>query len=263
MKLLLSALIGTASAMAFAQPIQLKMTDGYELAVQYSDYKYEEPNLMNNTGRKYGAEVIANKVLNDDYFLSGSVRYAFGDVKYTGSGTADGKSDSLWDLRLVGAKDLAFETYVLAPYIGIGYRTLFNDLRGTTSTGALGYRRNSEYVYIPIGFQHRFKLDDKSRITTVLEYDYLASGQQTTFLSDVSASHAAIFGDPINNQKNGYGSRLSVSYEENTWSVGVFYNYWNIADSETNYYTSGGTTYSLKEPENNTNEFGIQVKYRF
>jgi len=261
-KILIST-VAIAPLALCAQQIDLKTLAGHELAIQYSDYKYEEPGLMNNKGGKLGLEIISSKILTDDYFLTGSFRYAIGDVKYTGSGTKSGNQDHLWDLRLVGGKDIVIKDYVIAPYIGVGRRNLFNDLRGTTSTGAVGYRRNSEYIYIPIGVSHRVKLDGESRITTAIEYNYLVSGRQTSYLSDVSAAYAAVYGDPVNKQTKGHGGKVSLSYDKSNWSTGVFYSRWNIGDSKVNTYISGGTTYTVYEPKNNTNEIGVQVKYRF
>jgi hypothetical protein len=259
---ILISIIAMAPVALCAQQIDLKTAEGYELALQYSNYKYEEPDLMTNKGSKFGVEINSSKK-NYDYFLTGSLRYAVGDVKYTGSGTSSGNEDHLWDLRLVGGKDIDIKNYVFAPYIGLGRRNLFNDLRGTSSTGAVGYRRNSEYIYNLIGVSHRVKLDGESRITTTIEYNNLFSGRQKSYLSDVSAAYAAVFGDPVNKQTKGHGGKVSLSYERSNWSTGIFYSRWNIGDSQVNTFTSGGTTYSVYEPKNNTNEIGVQVKYRF
>jgi hypothetical protein len=44
------------------------------------------------------------------------------------------------------------------PYAGLGFRYLYNDLRGTSSTGAIGYRRESHYFYVPLGVTLRVPL---------------------------------------------------------------------------------------------------------
>jgi len=236
--------------------LSLKTTDGFEIGAQVSSYTYEEPGLMDMKGAKLGLTGSAAKNLGNDWYAVGDARFAFGEVEYTGSGTKSGNPDQLWDLRVVGGRDFAAGGPALSPYAGLGYRTLFNDLRGATSTGAAGYRRTSEYVYLPLGVTHRFQTNSVSRISTSLEYDYLISGRQTTYLSDVDAG----LGDPVNQQKNGYGVRLSSAYEKKDWSVGFFYYYWNIAESEKHYLSSLVYVY---EPKNNTNEYGVQVKYRF
>ena len=257
-----SLMLANASLSAHAESaVSLKTTDGYEIGAQVSNYKYEEPGLMNLKGTKLGLTGSATKNLGNDWYVVGDLRFAFGDVDYTGSGTKSGNPDRLWDLRAMGGKDFAVGSYVLSPYAGLGYRTLFNDLRGVSNTGAIGYRRNSEYLYLPLGVTHRFQTDSVSRISTSLEYNYLISGSQKSYLSDVFPG----LSDPVNRQKNGYGFRLSSAYEKKDWSVGVLYNYWNIKDSEITdlLYLGVPTGFVVWEPKNNTNEYGVQVKYRF
>lgn len=236
--------------------LSLRTTDGFTVGAQISYYSYEEPGVMDMKGVKLGLAGSAAKTLGNDWHVIGDLRFAFGEVDYTGSGTKRNNPDQLWDLRATGGKDLAAGNAVLAPYAGLGYRTLFNDLRGTTSTGAAGYRRTSEYVYLPLGVTHRFQTNSDSRISTSLEYDHLISGRQTTYLSDVDPG----IGDPVNKQKKGSGLRFSTAYETRDWSVGVFYYYWNIAESERTYLSSVLYVY---EPKNNTAEYGVQVKYLF
>ena len=48
---------------------------------------------------------------------------------------------------------------------------------------------------------------------------------------------------------------MSLMYENNGWMFGPFYNYWNIHQSKANAYGF--------EPPNNTQEYGLQLKYRF
>lgn len=127
-----------------------------------------------------------------------------------------------------------------------------------------GYRRTSQYLYIPIGVTHRFWAIDKvSRISTSIEYDYFVKGEQKSYLSDVNPTYAALFGDQVNKQKKGYGARISSSYERKNWSAGLFLNYWNIADSEINSYVVYPFIISFMEPKNETIEMGLEIKYRF
>jgi len=252
--ILLSALVLVFPNSASA--VSLRTADGFEIGEQVSNYQYEEPGVMNVKGVKLGLTGSVAMNIGDVLYVAGDLRFAFGDVDYTGSGTKRNNPDRLWDLRATGGKDLAAGGTVLSPYAGLGYRTLLNDLRGTSSTGAIGYRRNSEYWYLPLGVTHRFKAGRFSRISTSLEYDYLIIGKQTTYWSDVGPG----LSDQVNRQKSGYGLRLSSAYEIKNWSIGVFYYYWNIEESERNYLSSLVYVY---EPKNNTSEYGVQVKYRF
>lgn len=236
--------------------ISLLTKDSIEIGLQNYWYKYEEKVdgafFMSNTGNKYGISLGGTKNIGNNYYVIGDIRYAIGDVEYKSASGAGDVSDDVAEGRLIIGNEAIIENYLLSSYIGIGYRRLDNDLR---DLGSGGYRRTSQYVYVPIGITHRFLLDDSSRVSTSLEYDYFAWGEQKSYLSDVSPFYAAVFGDIVNKQNKGYGIRLNTAYEMKHWSLGAFINYWKIEDSEINYY--------FIEPKNETKEIGFQIKYRF
>jgi len=244
--------------------ISLKTEDSIEIGLQTYWYKYEEEVdgdfFMSNTGQKYGLSLTGIKNIGNNVYIIGDIRYATGDVKYkSASGTGD-VSDDMYETRLLVGIEKVTDGALWSSFIGLGYRYLYNDLR---DLGSGGYRRESQYIYVPIGITHRFRVNRNSRISTTFEYDYFVQGEQKSYLSDVSPADAAIFGDPVNDQNNGYGIRVNTSYEEESWSVGVFLNYWKIEDSEVNYYDDPPVVWSLLEPKNDTIEAGVQVKYRF
>lgn len=255
-------IIGLAEVSASEGSFSLKTVDSFEVGVQSYMYEYEEKVddsfFMSNKGTKYGLSASVTKTITDDYYLKGEFRFATGDVEYKSSSGVGDVSDDLYEARLVAAKEAIIDGFLLGSYIGIGYRVLENDLR---DLGSGGYRRTSQYLYIPIGINHRFKVGSASRISTNIEYDYFAWGEQKSYLSDVSPLHELVYGDPVNEQKHGYGFRINSAYEQQNWSIGAFFNFWKIEDSQKNSYL-GGTIY-LYEPENTTKELGIELKYRF
>ncbi|MBE0513665.1 hypothetical protein [Sulfurimonas sp.] len=260
-------IISLAEADTSERNFSLKTVDSFEIGVQSYLYEYEEEVegafFMSNKGTKYGFSASATKTLADAYYLKGEFRYATGDVEYkSASGVAD-VPDDLYEMRLVVANEKIVDGFLLGSYIGVGYRVLENDLR---DLGSGGYRRTSHYLYIPIGVNHRFKVGKDARISTNIEYDYFAWGEQKSYLSDVGPWQAIVFGDPVNEQKSGYGFRINSAYEQQSWSIGAFFNYWKIEDSEKNYYYDGMYTYTLyeqSEPKNTTKEVGVELKYRF
>ncbi len=242
----------------------LKTQDTIEIGVQSYWYEYEEEVdgnfFMSTAGQKYGLSLTGVKNIGHNIYVIGDIRYATGDVEYKSASGKGDVTDYMYEGRLlVGAEKLS-DGRLLSSFIGLGYRYLFNDLR---DLGSGGYRRKSQYVYVPIGLTHRFSVNRESRISTTLEYDYFVKGEQKSYLSDIGPAYAAVFGDPVNDQKDGYGIRFSTSYEEEHWSAGVFFNYWKIEDSETNYYVDAPFVYSIVEPKNYTKEVGLQLKYRF
>jgi len=292
-----AAFLSTSSA--FADPVSLRRgEDGVEIGVQYSDYTYVEPQIMKNAGQKIGLTLTATTAVGANYFATLDTRYAFGDVEYSSSAqSAKGNKDTLWDVRGLFGRDYDMGGYMLSPYTGFGVRQLHNDLRGTVFAGPgeaqdAGYRRESTYLYIPVGVTHRFHVQDGSaRISTTIEYDWFLSGTQKSRFGDVNnapvlasvvdpggcftpvavTSGGCTLSDVKNKQHDGYGVRLGIAYERAHWSVGLFYSMWSIKQSDTVVAASGGvlpgvfaaSSSTVYEPKNRTQEFGIEAKYRF
>lgn len=221
---------------------------------------------MSSAGGKMGPELRATKAWQNTLFIRGDLRYAFGTVDYNsnGSGSAAGEPDWYIEARGLAGKDWAIGDAVLSPYTGFGYRYLFNDARGTTCAGGtcyFGYRRESNYFYLPVGIIHRMAFNDHARLESTLEYDQLLAGKQVSRLSDGGQGHS----DATNYQSSGYGLKLSVMYQNHNWALGPFAHYWNISQSDIvpEIINGSPTGNGLLEPENNTVEFGFKASLRF
>lgn len=247
-----------------AQGLPLHTVTSTEIGLQLSGYRYEEDDkgafFMALDGRKLGITLNDTRELDDDWFMGGELRYAGGNVDYTSasSGNKGANADSYLDFRFTLGRDFRVGQQLLAPFGGLGYRYLNNDLRGYSTTGAAGYRRTSNYAYLPLGLTHRAMVAPSARFATTIEYDYLIQGIQRSYMTDLGYND-----DLYNTQRNGHGLRMSLAYETEHWSAGVFYHYWNIQDSDVGVYTSSSTAYSAYEPHNITREIGLQLKFRF
>jgi hypothetical protein len=246
-----------------AEPSVLNTQAGYNIGVSSSYYQYQEPGIMSAKGNKIGLDLRATQAFQNGMFIRGDLRYALGLVDYTSNstGSATGEPDWYIEARGLFGKDWPInDNTVLSPYAGVGYRYLFNDARGITSTGAAGYRRESNYFYLPIGVIHRTALNDQARLVSTLEYDHLLAGKQISSLSDTGLG----YGDVTNNQHSGYGLKLSIMYEKSKWAIGPYANYWNIGQSDTVLVYRYGTPVAFGwEPKNNTVEFGVKASYQF
>ncbi|MDP3628332.1 MAG: hypothetical protein Q8S12_17245 [Hydrogenophaga sp.] len=256
--------LGTAAS---AQGLPLQTTTGAEIGIQVSSYRYEEDRngsfFMSLDGKKLGLSGSFTQTYGDRWFWGGDARYASGNADYASAstGSKSANPDSYVDARLTFGRDFDVGDQVLAPYTGLGYRYLSSDLRGYSTTGAAGYRRTSNYIYLPLGVTHRFRMGPDARFATTFEYDYLLQGMQRSYMTDIPSGG---YDRDLNNlQRRGYGLRLDMAYETDRWSAGVFYHYWNIADSDIGVYTAPGLVYSGYEPHNITREAGVQVKVRF
>lgn len=248
------------TGMSRAEPNALATQTGADIGLSLSSYQYKEPGIMSATGTKFGLDLRTTKVVQSQQFIRGDLRYAFGTVDYNGSGSLSGLPDWYIEARGLVGKDWAITDAVLSPYIGLGYRYLSNDARGISSTGAAGYRRESNYIYLPIGVIHRIMLDDRARLVTELEYDYLISGTQVSRLSDAGLG----FSDVTNTQSSGYGLRLSLMYEKDNWAIGPYLHQWNIDQSDNALVYQNGVPVGIGwEPKNDTVEFGMKARQQF
>lgn len=245
----------------FAEPLP-KHT--WELGTEISHITYKEPDVMEEKGIMYG--LLGSYTYRSKYMLRAEGRFSYGQVDYKNSGTLDNIDDYMWEFRGLAGYDFPIlKTSILTPYIGFGYRYLNDDTSGmTTSTGALGYERESNYYYSPIGIETITELDNGWSIGTTLEYDYFWKGVQKSHLSDAVAS----FNDLENDQNKGYGVRGSIKFqkkgEEIDFLIEPFIRYWNIDKSEEQDVTYAGVIVGYGyEPKNNSTEIGIKFAAKF
>jgi hypothetical protein len=257
---LVSIVLFAATSTVHAESSTLKTRTGNDIGLSLSSYQYQEPGIMSLKGSKMGLDLHTSKVLQNDHFIRGELRCALGLADYNGSGSASGEQDWYIEARGLVGKDWLTNYAVFSPYTGLGYRYLSNDGRGISSVGAGGYRRESNYFYLPIGIIHRRALNAQARLVSTLEYDRLLAGKQISKLSDTGLG----YGDATNNQSNGYGLKLSVIYEKDKWAIGPYAHYWKISESDIALvYRYGAPDSFWVEPKNNTVEFGLKASQQF
>jgi hypothetical protein len=156
--------------MAQAESINLSTQTGNAIGLSLAAYQYQEPGFMSSKGNKMGLDLNTTKVLQSEQFMRGDLRYAFGTVNYDSNGTGSSSGEPDWYIEARGlvGKDWLINDAVVSLYTGLGYRYLFNDARGITSTGYSGYRRESNYFYLPIGFIHRITSVPTSSIELIV-----------------------------------------------------------------------------------------------
>jgi len=231
----------------FAQNANLATTSESTLGLSAFNYKYDEPGYMtlkaNRVGLNYSATYAPGaKWPNaaNDWFYKAELAYSNGKADYTSpiSGNLKGTPNSFYEARLLSGKDIDMGTYVLSPYIGVGYRHLFSDL---------GYERTSNYTTMPIGLTHKVKLADNSQLHTTMEYVHLLSGvQKVKLIQNINMD-----------QKSGFGLRFSMLRRFDTWSLGPTLTFWNLDQSEL------GAPTPLYEPKNKTIEIGLKGAFHF
>jgi len=261
-KTILLAAIAAAAAQSAAAQVETsgdpRLTRrGWEVGVQGAGYHYEEPDFAKLTGNRGG--VIGAYTFTDArrWFSRIDGRVSYGRLKYDGSGTMSDVPDWIGEIRVVAGRDFLFGgSLALSPYVGLGYRSLYDDPRGYSSTGAAGYRRYSYYTYAPVGLTLRLKAGERFAIAPTVEYDALIQGRQVSRLSDTGLPGVE---DISNDQSHGYGYRAYLMFEGGRWAFGPWLHYWSIKDSEV---SCAGTVCGI-EPANWTREWGAELRYRF
>jgi hypothetical protein len=257
--LLTCGLLTAAASRAQSNSVPLKMS--HELGVTATHYKYTEPGVMSIKANKIGFDYSGTYTFDSQWpnrggwFLRADLRYANGKADYSSnlSGSINDVRDWYYEARGLIGKEFDYGGFRLAPYAGLGFRHLYNDLRGVSTTGARGYRRESNYTTLPIGLIHKMPLSGQSQLHTTLEYSQLLQGRQEARLTDANPATP----DVSLRQKNGYGLRLGTMVRFDSWSIGPTLIFWRIKQSET-----GGLPPVL-EPKNNTYEVGLKASYHF
>lgn len=235
-----------------------------EIAADSGAYLYEEPGVMRLSGRMSGlsASVRYDQTVQHDtgrlirgarggeniaLTLIGQGRLATGSADYSSleTGTADDFPSTLTDLRVLAGAAVSSGSTRLTTYLGLGRRDLVNDSSGRTSTtGHYGYRRQSNYIYTPVGLDLRIGLENRRRLLFGLEYDALFAGKQRSYLDDLTVG---------NRQLRGHGTRANAELGFSGWRIGLHYQRWAIDDS----LPANG----FYEPANVTRETGLRLGF--
>jgi len=236
-----------------------------ELSLGFSYITYEEPDLnVEEKGPMFGiagSYTYHNKLM---FKLEGVG--SFGSLDYSSpSGDLDDISNYMLEGRVLVGYDFHFSnSFMLTPYVGFGYRYLNDDSSGEiTSRGAVGYERESNYYYSPVGLMGWAKLGQGWVMKITAEYDYFWEGKQKTHLEDALSRAPTL----ENKQEDGYGLRGSVKFQKNygstSFAIEPFIRYWKIDDSEMEFFYVAGRPMVGYEPKNNSTEVGILFSFVF
>lgn len=236
--------------------------NSWEIGPDAYYYKYKESGVK-VTGYFYGVQAAYTyrewvpffptaELAPDKWMFRAEGRYDWGTVDYDGElmdgtpYTYDNKDDTTGEFRLLFGPDFLKANVLDTFYGGFGYRQLNDDKSGDPH----GYDRQSQYLYVPIGFKTLRNLAGAWLISANAEFDIFMWGRQTSDLGDTTIH---------NEQNKGYGMRGSVDFEYNTKGTGIliqpFIRYWKIGNSEVDDF--------FYEPKNNTTEIGLDLILRF
>ncbi len=254
-------MVGSAHA---APSDKAVVTDTFEIGLEGESYQYREPTLDHLIGEGIGLNGTYTLGI-DKWFFKANVIADFYNLDYdsNGTGSKSGTNDYMQDYRVLFGRQFGINrTSKLLPYIGFGFRELFDSDKAATSNGALGYDRRSEYLYIPIGASYEFHAG-RWGLKPTAEYDYFIHGYQTTYLSDTGLDN-----NLHNDQTAGYGVRAEFMVTPPigfyNFTFGPYLRYWSIHDSNVQPVYQGGVEVGEGlEPANNTTEIGLRTSLKF
>lgn len=189
---------------------------------------------MKFCGVMYGIHSIVEHT--DHIYLAADGRYAQGELDYEGSGTIENIEAYLYELRALAGWNFG----QLTIFSGYGYRYLNDDGNGRiTSTGLLGYERESNYHYVPAGLKWM-----SGSLTLKAEIDVLVEGKQV--------SHFELL-DPLleevnQKQNSGVGFKASIDWVWKNVTFGPYIRTWKIQNSKSDQ--------GYIEPKNSSVEVG-------
>lgn len=246
----LSTFLGTCAWSALA--------DTPSLGIGISQYAYREPSLGVMQDGWLGiaqAKWAPDNLRFENWPLTLLGQATFGYADYSGSGTMANQPTSIYQLQVESPHTEWVKGYQISP--GLGYRYLYNDARGTTSTNYSGYRRTSEYLFASLGVERPFGENWRATATGY----YLLTGRQTSNLFDVGGNYATQ-GPLQNTQRHGFGWKAGICKTYQALDFCSNFEYWQIGASDTYSFVSSSSRYTIYEPANHTKSFQFTVNYK-
>jgi hypothetical protein len=239
---------------------RLEVRHIWEIGPEISYIEYREPDIMSEKGLMYGIDAAYS--YHNGVMIKVAGRFSYGQVDYQNSVTFNNIDDIIFEIRALGGYDFKLsKSFTMTPFIGLGYRYLRDDMAGrTSSTGANGYLRESNYYYSPIGIEAVNVFNNGWSAGAIIEYDYFWKGKQKSNFSTADAG----YNDVENDQNSGYGLRGSIMIKKQTarlfFAIEPFIRYWNIDQSEIQNLTDYKT---VLEPKNESTEIGVKFTIGF
>jgi hypothetical protein len=237
----------------------------FSLGAEISYFKYEEPDVMKDTGMMYG--IVGSYTYRNKLMTKLEGKFAYGQVEYNGyrwDGTPLAVSDIpdyMVELRWLLGYEFVAKGITITPDFGIGYRYLQDNMQ---QRYAGAYQRESNYIYIPIGIGAVVNAGGGWSFGAGAEYDLFLWGRQISYFSNVDP----YYNNPENEQLRGYGLRGSISIAKKGKKMGFliepYVRYWNIKESDYSIlaYDKIPLLYGM-EPNNESTEIGCKLAVTF
>jgi hypothetical protein len=234
----------------------------WAVAPEVSWFHYEEPGNMREHGWLYGVTASytrTSRAQYEDQMLRLEGGFSAGQVDYDGAlldgtpYTMQGNDDYLVNARLLWGPLWQNTAWANHLYYGLGYRYLQDD----STQDPAGYRRHSNYLYLPLGLRAFRTLGGPWYLEAGTELDVLLIGLQVSEIPESPTDPSNV----ENWQWPGFGGRASAAARLRTGSLDLalapFIQLWWLPDSA---LSSSSMWY---EPRNWSYQAGLNLVCRF
>lgn len=240
------------------------MLQGWQLGGVMSHGRYREPGLMQLQGPRLGVWAAKSLPALGQWqpTLQGQVQSSAMQYSSPISGELSNVPDHELDLRLTALHPLTpnlaspWGPLRLGAYTGLGYRLHYNDLRGTTTQGHIGYRRLNQRLYLPLGLQ--LQTPALNPVTLSMAYTPALYGSHTTYMTDVGGTK-----DATAPQKSQGWSLQATWQPQPGWHLSAYHRQWTTKVTTSWQSTINGVTKSYVEPASEWQETGIKLGRQF
>jgi len=253
---------GTDDSQVHRRPGELLPAPRWSIAPEVSWSQFEEPGDTEEEGTLYGVATSYTRyypAVFEDRILRSEGRVSAGQADYDGAlrdgtpYTIENDDDHLLNSRRLWAPVWHTDTWVNYFLYGLGQRYLQDD----STQDPAGYRRHSNYLYVPLGLEACRPLGGHWYLELSRELDAFIASLQVSEVAEspTDSSSAKKWQSP------GFGGRRSLQARHRTDSVDVaiapFVQYWRLDDSR----PSASRTWH--EPRNWSVQVGMDLIWRF
>ena len=249
---------------------QTQTRRGFEIGAEILDYSYRErfqgETVASDDGRFAGLTASFVAGLGGGFLFRARLSTDFGSVDYSSEdGEIDDVRQSIGQLEFQAARDFPLgHAATITPFIGLGSRILSDNSGGKeTESGILGYDRDINYAFVPIGAAVTMPIGPSNILSFSAQYNWVVGGDAESRFSEIDPE----FPDLKMDIPGGHGleasAMLGIPIGTTQLRVGPFIRHWNIQQSESLTFEEDGEAIELFEPANKSTELGLRLSVAF
>ena len=226
--------------------------------------RYSEQGLMQLQGPRSGVSAVRQLRPFVAWEIAIQSQLQLSAMHYSSpiSGELFNVPDLKTDLRIIAQHPLnsnsanAPDAWQGSAYSGLAHRLHYNDLRGFSTVGSIGYRRLNQRIYAPIGLQ--VSRPNASALSARLEFTPTLYGTHRTYMTDVGAERDAT----ALQRSSGWGLEIGwLAWPD--WRLSAHHRQWSTTATDPWVSTRFGVNRRYYEPASQWRETGLRLSRQF